>query len=146
MVGKNERGVFVSKKEHSYGIIALRYLGKWEVLLIRHKKGHWAFPKGHPNQGEKPYETAVRELKEETNLSIKRLLFEETITENYCFTRKRDHIDKTVSYYLAEVEGEILLQKQEVIDYQWLALKKAHKVATFPQAKAICQKVENLLK
>jgi len=43
-----------------------------KVLLIkRFKKGrhYWVFPGGHKRQNEKPIETALRELKEETNIN-----------------------------------------------------------------------------
>lgn len=39
------------------------------VLLVKNKRG-WAFPGGHPEAGESPEETLVREVKEEANVSL----------------------------------------------------------------------------
>lgn len=40
-----------------------------EVLLVSERGGFWTFPKGHLQEGEGPYEAAVREIREETGLS-----------------------------------------------------------------------------
>jgi ADP-ribose pyrophosphatase YjhB (NUDIX family) len=39
-----------------------------EFLLIQDSKGRWTIPKGHIEPGEKPKETTVREITEETGL------------------------------------------------------------------------------
>lgn len=39
------------------------------VLLVRYRSGAWAFPKGHPEPGETPEQTAVREVREETGVT-----------------------------------------------------------------------------
>ena len=39
-----------------------------DVLLIRHRKGEWVFPKGHIERGEDRVETAVREVAEEAGV------------------------------------------------------------------------------
>ena len=59
--------------EFSYGIIPFKYDSHGvKVLLIQHLCGHWAFPKGGAELNEHPIDTAQRELKEETNLDVKR--------------------------------------------------------------------------
>jgi diadenosine hexaphosphate hydrolase (ATP-forming) len=40
-----------------------------EVLLVRYRSGAWAFPKGHIEAGERPEQTAVREVQEETGVA-----------------------------------------------------------------------------
>ena len=61
------------KREKSCGAVVYRYNNDvLEVLLIRHRfGGHWSFPKGHVEEGENEFQTALREVKEETNLSIR---------------------------------------------------------------------------
>jgi len=132
--------------ERSYGIIPLRRSGKvWETLLVKHRKGHWAFPKGHPESNETSQETASRELKEETHLTVKQLLSSEPLKEFYIFKHKGALVEKRVAYYLAEVEGEVEIQEQEIADFRWVSLEDAAKLATFPESKALAQKAGSLL-
>lgn len=130
--------------EASFGIIPLRRCKSgWEVLLIQHRSGgHWAFPKGHAEAGESPLQTAIRELAEETGLSLIRLIQEAPLVEQYHFTRNGIPIDKTVMYFLAEVgNGEIRLQDAELIHYQWVPIEQASEIVTFPQAKSLCKEI-----
>jgi bis(5'-nucleosidyl)-tetraphosphatase len=127
------------KTEHSYGIIPLRKeRGKWQVLLLKHGKGHWAFPKGHPEIGEDPEQTAVRELKEEAGLSILSFLQMPPQQEHYFFRAGPDLIDKRVTYFAAEVAGQVVLQEGEISDYKWLSLEEAPKLATYAETRALC--------
>ena len=53
------------------GIVYRKFHGNTEILLIKHvKSGYWSFPKGHVENGETEEETAKREIKEETGLSV----------------------------------------------------------------------------
>lgn len=132
------------KKDSSFGIIPLKIIeGEWHALLIKHRRSSfWGFPKGHADEGEQPYETAVREVFEETGLKVKKLLMKDALTENYRFRAHGEWIDKTVVYYVAEMdEGEVTLQQAEVEESCWLPLKTAEHKATFEQAKILCRKV-----
>lgn len=81
----------------------LNYPGKYEATAG-----------GAVLKGEKPYEAAIRELKEETGIEAKKLdlLYK--------------HIDKNIIYYgyLCETDwnkNSIVLQKGETISYRWLS-------------------------
>jgi 8-oxo-dGTP pyrophosphatase MutT (NUDIX family) len=128
-----------SLEETSYGIIPLRFFeGNWQVLLIQHKTGsYWSFPKGHGERHESPKETAIRELHEETGLEVVRFLKEETLKKHYQFAASRGFVSKTVVYFIAEVKGEIKLQRNEVMNSKWLLLQNAVDQLTFPQAKQL---------
>ena len=56
------------KREKSCGIMVFK---DDKVLLVHQTKGHWSFPKGHVENNETEYETAIRETKEETNIDVK---------------------------------------------------------------------------
>ena len=60
------------KREISCGaVIARQTENGREILLIRHVNGgHWAFPKGHMEGNETESETALREIREETGLTV----------------------------------------------------------------------------
>ena len=84
-------------REYSYGIIPLKYndsLNGWEVLLVQHQGGYWAFPKGHANSGESHKETAERELQEETGLKVESYLLDEILKENYTFFFQKKRVFK----------------------------------------------------
>ncbi len=135
-------------EEKSFGIIPLRQEnGIWQVLLILHQGGrHWAFPKGHGNEGEMAIDSARRELKEETGLDIQELLQETPLVERYQFHRKREIVIKTVQYYPALVHGTLHLQAEEIRDAKWVPLKEATTHLTFKEAKEMCNKLITFLK
>lgn len=121
--------------------------GVWEVLLIQHRYSlHWSFPKGHAELGEDPLSTACRELSEETGLSFVKLLNSYPLIEHYHFVFRGIPIFKTVSYFLALVEGQIVLQAKEVVACKWMALLDAPAHLTFSQAKNISLEAYSLLK
>lgn len=136
-----------TKEDFSYGIIPLRRTPQgWETLLVQHQGGHWAFPKGHPEPGEEPHHSAIRELVEETGLEVVRLFDVEPLEEKYMFRWKEDLIAKTVIYFLAEVQGEVTLQQEELVDFSWELLTSAHKRATFPATRQLCLTTQDILR
>ncbi len=129
-------------RETSYGIIPLqKQKHEWIVLLIQHRAGHWSFPKGHPELDEEPKQTAERELHEETGLTITRYLSDAPLKESYQFKREEKKVDKTVNYFLAEVEGDVILHTEELKDSKWVSIKDAASHVTFPAAKRLCEQV-----
>ncbi len=134
-------------KDYSYGIVPLRQTGPgdWQVLLIQHQAGHWAFPKGHANEGETPQQAAVRELEEETGLSVVQFLSEETLMENYYFFLKGKRFFKTVVYFMAKVQGDVKIQEEEICNSAWVAIPQAKERMTFPEGKKVCQAVQQYL-
>lgn len=135
-------------KQSSFGIIPLKSVAKnqWEVLLIQHQAGHWSFPKGHSEKGEEPQQTAERELLEETGLQISQFLSDHPFIEKYWFMTKGIKIEKTVTYFLAIVKGEIKLQEEEIKHYMWVPLEKAEEYVSFKEAKRICHEAVTFLR
>lgn len=134
-------------KDQSFGIIPYIVENKQiKYLIIHHQKGHWAFPKGHKEVGESDLETAKRELKEETGLSITKL-WQQTFSEKYSFVDpKKGEIDKIVTYYLGEAKTtRVKIQQAEVQEYAWVNFQDAQDYLTFPEAKALLKKVDTFL-
>lgn len=133
--------------EKSYGIIPLRFQNEqWMLFLVCHQAGHWAFPKGHPEKRESPEQTAKRELREETGLSIIRFFSPSPIEERYTFSLEEETIEKTVFYYLAEVQGKEKLQEKEISDGAWLNFHEAKKRITFREGRRVCEEAEKMLR
>lgn len=128
----------MSIKEFSYGIIPLSKQGKkWKVLLIQHSRAkYWGFPKGHPELGETPKESATRELFEETHLTIVRFFSDAPIEEHYHYTLHGQLINKTVYLFTAEVEGELKLQKEEISDARWFTIEEGLQKLTYETDKS----------
>lgn len=142
-----KKGLFVESTEFSFGIIPIKRFGDaWKVLLIRHREGHWGFPKGHQEASEASQQTATRELQEETGVTIKHFFSADPLDEHYVFFRQEESVQKSVLYFLAEVEGEVNIQKEEIMDFRWCTPHEAEKHATFAETKNLCRKVESFLK
>ncbi len=127
------------RKETSFGVIPVRLeKGEWRVLLINdHEGNYWSFPKGHSEAGETAEQTASRELQEETGLTLVKKLTDKTFQEAYQFFWQHQKIEKTVTYFLAEVTGEIKIQQGEVLECHWFRLPDAEKRITFPESRSV---------
>lgn len=125
----------------SFGIVPFLKEGEtWKVLLILHSQGnHWGFPKGKANPNETALETAVRELKEETGLTVTEVLRENPMAEQYQFRRKKQFIVKSVHYFPAFVTGDLNLQEEEIRDARWMTIPEAMHQLTFKEARHILQ-------
>lgn len=115
--------------DYSYGAIPL-----WRepddseplLLVLQHHAGHWGFPKGHPETGETPLETAQRELAEETGLDEVAWVEEPRFNQSYDFTWGEDIYHKTVTYFPAYVrEASVTPEPAEIRDYAWVSLDRA---------------------
>ncbi len=132
--------------EKAFGIIPLKQSKNgWQVFLVKKKEGHVGFPKGHGMLGEGPQKTAERELFEETGLYIAKYVTLQPLIEKYSFRKEGSRIDKQVDYYLAEVEGDIVLDNQEIVEGRWSSLNEAMDQITFAEGRSLAAKIEALL-
>ena len=123
------------KYEKSCGAIVIE---NGKVLLVKHNAGHWDFPKGHVEERETEFETAIREVKEETNIDIKIEKENRYISE---YSPKED-VMKTVIYFLGEkIGGEDKPQIEEVSDVEWVDVNKAVERITHQRSKDIMMQV-----
>ena len=126
------------KYEKSCGAIVIE---DGKVLLVKHNAGHWDFPKGHVEEGETEFETAIREVKEETNIDIKIEKENRYISE---YSPKED-VMKTVIYFLGEkIGGEDKPQIEEVSDVEWVDVNKAVERITHQRSKDIMQVIKDM--
>lgn len=100
----------------SCGVIPYRVRnGKREYLILMQTNGSWSFPKGHMEPGETETETAIRELKEETGLTVVGAP-ENSVGLEYSLT---PYGRKQVVLFLWEVRGAVLLQQTEILKHRW---------------------------
>lgn len=123
------------KREKSCGCIVIK---DNKVLLIKQVTGNWGFPKGHVEKDETEYETALREVKEETNLDVK-IISDKRYTMNYL--TERGSYKQVVLFVANEIKGKIKRQEAEIDDIKWLNYEDALKTMNFQNTKDILKEV-----
>ncbi|WP_201456339.1 bis(5'-nucleosyl)-tetraphosphatase [Chlamydia sp. 17-3921] len=132
-----------AQHEYSFGIIPIKFFGTpdkstLKICFICHTKGrHWGFPKGHPEDKEGPQETAERELVEETGLGVVNF-FPKILVEQYSFTDENQMlIRKEVSYFLAEVRGDVHADPSETCEHRWISFQEGLRLVNFPELRGL---------
>lgn len=131
------------KYEKSCGAVLFREeKGCREYLLLRSVLGHVSLCKGHVEHQETEHETAVREIREETALSVE---FVENFREVITYSPKPDCM-KDVVFFLARVAGGVLTcQPEEVAEAWFLPYPQAVERLTHRSDREVLQKAEAFL-
>jgi 8-oxo-dGTP pyrophosphatase MutT (NUDIX family) len=124
------------------GVVVRRLRGRWFVAAIRpggRPEGVWALPKGNLGPGERPEETAEREIAEETGVRAR--LVRKLGDVRYVYTQSwgnghGERVFKVVSFYLFRYRGGRLGDipaelAHEVDDVRWLPLADAPKLLAY---------------
>ena len=133
--------------ERSAGAVIFRQEGKQLLFLLLHyEDGHWDFPKGHVEAGEKTEETIRREVHEETGISRLAFIngFKKTI--RYFFWAEKKKILKFVVYFLAQTSQKEITLSLEHVGYEWLPFSEAQKRITFTTSRDVLKKADRYLK
>ena len=105
-------------------------------------KGHNSLCKGHVEENETEYETAAREILEETNLKI---YFVDGFRECIEYSPYSD-CQKDVVFFLARAESmNISAQPEEVSSISWITFENALVTLTYNSDKEVLRKAENFL-
>jgi 8-oxo-dGTP pyrophosphatase MutT (NUDIX family) len=125
----------MSPREKSCGAIVVRHTQSgWQVLLVRHNAGHWGFPKGHTEDGETEAQTALREIHEETGLTVQ---LDPGFRRSVAYS-PREGVEKQVVYFLAEpLWGEERPQLSEVAALRWCAFVEAGALITYENDRSL---------
>ena len=129
------------KQEKSCGCIIMNE--KNQILLVHSNLGHWGMPKGHVEEKETEIETAIREVKEETNIDVE-------INENYRYTQNyitKKGNPKEVVYFLARNKNnDLKVQLEEVSEAKWFTIDEAIEAITYNNSQEILRKLKKDLK
>jgi 8-oxo-dGTP pyrophosphatase MutT (NUDIX family) len=129
------------------GVLVKKIRGRPMVAAIRpggKPEGVWALPKGNLDPGEKPDETAVREVFEETG--VHGHLVEKLGDVKYTYTRRGgERVFKIVSFYLLQAGrgrlGDIEEpMRVEVAEARWLPLDEAPTLLAYGGERQMVQK------
>jgi 8-oxo-dGTP pyrophosphatase MutT (NUDIX family) len=138
------------KREFSAGGVVVRHLrGGWHLAAIRPGgKEVWALPKGLVGPGEKPAETAAREVAEETGIEGR--LVEKLGDVRYVYTWEGERIFKIVSFYLFRYLrgrlGDIPPEHAHEVDAaRWLLLADAPRLLAYRGEREMAERARDLL-
>ena len=124
------------------GAIILSSNDKHKIaLLYRGKHNDWSFPKGHIEDGEDSINAMIREVKEETGLSIKILC--ELPEQNYLHPS-----GNTVStkMFLVQSENDNLLKLEyKTDDIKWVPINEVISVLSYNNLKDYFKKVYHII-
>ncbi|MDP2704668.1 MAG: NUDIX domain-containing protein [bacterium] len=108
--------------EISAGIIIYRKTPDGlKYLVLYQKNRYWNFPKGKLEKGEPGFRAAIREVKEETGINYKNLLFRDYFKayNRFMFMREGKRVSKLVMFYLAEATTAHIQISDEHDGYGW---------------------------
>ena len=130
----------------SCGFVVYKQIGNENYyLVIKSLNGDIGFPKGHMEDGENELQTAVRELKEETNVEV-------NVIEGFKYQieyKMPEIIDtiKQVIYFLGIcVKDDIICQEKEVEEARFIRFEEALEVLTFQETKNILNSAQEFIK
>ena len=113
-------------------------LNEGKVLLVKHNVGHWGFPKGHMEKDETELQTAIREVKEETNLDVEIQERKRYIDEYY----SSEDTFKQVVYFLATCKNmNTQKQEEEIAQIEWVPIEEAGNKITYENTKKLFKQV-----
>lgn len=132
------------RKEKSCGaVVYIKESNLLKFLLIKMNQGHWSFPKGHMEPGETELETALREIKEETNLDC----FIDTDFREVITYSPYPNVIKDVVFFVGETfSPKLKVQTEELSQAAFFTEEEAFNLITFQTDKAIFELAVQYLK
>lgn len=120
-------------KEKSCGAVVYKIINNQIFFLIeKMKRGHFSIPKGHVENNETEIETALREIKEETNLDV---ILDTTFKEVVTYS-PFENVIKDVVFFIGKVNSETVINQEiEVSEIYFYPFDKAYKTLTFEMDK-----------
>ena len=127
MIKEKSCGAVVYKKEEE----------KIYFLIEEMKAGHYSIPKGHVENNETEIETALREIKEETNLEVN---LDSNFREVVSYSPYEGCIKDVVFFVAKAMTFDMKEQLIEVTSLKWLEPVDAINILTFDSDKEVLRK------
>jgi 8-oxo-dGTP pyrophosphatase MutT (NUDIX family) len=129
--------------EISYGGVVVR--GDDVIVIVpRGRRRVLGLPKGGMHDGETPEQTAAREVREETGITVR--VGERLGQGEYTYRRGGRTIAKTVHFYLCLFEdGDTADHDHEVDDARWMPLEEARRLLSYPGERRMIEQALSVL-
>lgn len=115
-----------------------------KFLLVYQHNGHYSFPKGHVEGNETEIETALREIKEETNLDV---LIDSNYRKKITYFVEPKKVMKDVVYFIATpTTFNLKSQEGEIKECLWCSYEEVLKKIEYENAKQVFIETYNYLK
>jgi 8-oxo-dGTP pyrophosphatase MutT (NUDIX family) len=120
-----------------------------KILMLKKKNGDWVLPKGRIEKGETLEETALREVKEETNVEAE--IYDYIGVTTYSFSNYWTHyelVEKSVSWYLMRyIKCELKpLRKEGFVEAKFVDLEEVLMIAKYEDEKKIIRRAIEAIK
>jgi 8-oxo-dGTP pyrophosphatase MutT (NUDIX family) len=132
-----------TERETSYGGVVVR--GRDVIVIVpRGRRRVLGLPKGGPAPGETPEQTAAREVREETGITVS--VRERLGQVDYTYRRGGRRIEKTVHFFLCHFEqGDTADHDHEVDDARWVPLEEARRRLSYPGEREMIARALSIL-
>ncbi len=121
--------------ETSCGVVLVNF---GQILLLQYPQGHWDFPKGHVEGGDQDrFQTARRELQEETGIS--KINFVEGFEDrtSYTFRLKGKKVEKQVFWFIALTDELEVNLSTEHLQHIWLDWDAAEDLMSHEESRRV---------
>ena len=109
-----------------------------KVLLVHQNVGNWSLPKGHVEENETEEETALREVKEETNIDVKIIPgFRKVITYS-----PKENVLKDVVFFIGKpLNNDIIKQEKEIQEIKYVTKEEAKELLYYKEAQDVIDEI-----
>jgi 8-oxo-dGTP pyrophosphatase MutT (NUDIX family) len=116
-------------------------------LLIRDSYGHWGFPKGHLERGERPDVAAIREVSEETGLHGVSIVAS-IATIDWYFRFRGALIHKNCEFFLmtTSVQATKPQKSEGITACRWTTLDEASRLIAYDNARDVLARASAMLR
>lgn len=129
----------------SAGAVVFHRGAEIEYLLIR--AGYWEFPKGMVDADESEHDAALREVREETGLSVQ--LIGDVCRRLEYFFRLRENgalVKKTVAYFIGQAATREVQLSREHQAAQWVCFERAMELLPYENTREILRWAHDLIR
>lgn len=111
------------KKEKSCGAVVIKKENdEKKFLIIRQHDNCWGFPKGHVEEGETEEQTAIREIKEETNIDVE---IDNNFRKVITYSPKEGVIKDVVFFIGIAISDDLKIDPNELLEAKWVNTNEA---------------------